>query len=90
MKIKALGIAPYDSMKYNMERLVEKYEQIDLDVYIGDLKRGVEIVQTITQDQYDVIISRGGTAELIKKISEIPVVEVDLSVYDILRAIKMA
>ena len=90
MKIKALGIAPYESMKYNMERLVEKYEQIDLDVYIGDLKKGVEIVQKVTQDQYDVIISRGGTAELIKKISEIPVVEVDLSVYDILRAIKMA
>ena len=36
------------------------------------------------------MISRGGTAELLKKETTLPVVEITFSVYDILRAIKMA
>ena len=90
LKIKALGIAPYESMKNMMEKLAENEPLIDLDVYVGDLSKGVGIVHNNIQEQYDVIISRGGTAEMIEKISPIPVMEIELSVYDILRAIKLA
>ena len=43
--IRILGIAPYDSMKNAMLRAAEKYPQIHLDVYIGNLERGAEIVR---------------------------------------------
>ena len=89
-KIKVLGIAPYEAMKTIMEKLARKRPQMDLDVYVGDLKKGVDIAQKYTQANYDVIISRGGTAEMIGKVTHIPVIEISLSVYDILRAMKLA
>lgn len=89
-KIKVLGIAPYSSMKQKMEELAEKFSQLDIDVYVGDLNEGVNIVLQNASNNYDVIISRGGTAQMIGEITSIPVIEITLSVYDILRAIKLA
>lgn len=88
--IRVLGIAPYDGMKTIMQKLSETRTDIDLDVYVGDLNKGVEIAKRNFHSNYDVIISRGGTAEMIGQITHIPVIEVTLSVYDILRAIKLA
>lgn len=89
-KIKVLGIAPYEAMKHMMEKLARKRPQMELDVYVGDLKKGVDIARSNLQSNYDVIISRGGTAEMIGKVTHIPVIEISLSVYDILRAMKLA
>jgi transcriptional regulator with PAS, ATPase and Fis domain len=89
-KIKVLGIAPYEAMKTAMQTVADERSDIDLDVYTADLHHGVEIVNHNLQGNYDVIVSRGGTAELVGKITSIPVVEISLSVYDILRAIKLA
>ena len=88
--IRILGIAPYKGMKAIMQGLAAERNDIDLDVFIGDLEQGVEIAQRNIHSNYDIIISRGGTAELINQITHIPVIEVALSVYDILRAIKLA
>ncbi|NCC07330.1 MAG: sigma-54-dependent transcriptional regulator [Clostridia bacterium] len=88
--IHVLGIAPYEGMKTAMERTAEEYPSIQLDVYTGDLEEGVAIVQSTQVNDYDCIISRGGTAELIRRVTDIPVVEIQLSVYDVLRAIKLA
>ncbi len=89
-RIKILGIAPYEGMKTIMQKLADNRNDLELDVYVGDLNKGVEIAQRNFHSNYDVIISRGGTAELIGRITRIPVIEVSLSVYDILRAIKLA
>ena len=89
-KTKILGIAPYEGMKALMMRLASQRDDIDLTVYVGDLEAGAEIASRHTFQDYDVILSRGGTAEMISSISPIPVVEIQLSVYDILRAMKLA
>ncbi|MEG2350252.1 MAG: PrpR N-terminal domain-containing protein [Hungatella sp.] len=89
-KVKALGIAPYEGMKSIMLKLAAERDDIALDVYVGDLNQGAEIAQRNFHSDYDVIISRGGTAEMIGKITDLPVIEITLSVYDILRAIKLA
>ena len=89
-KLKILGIAPYDGMKVLMEKVAEQRNDIILDAFVGDLYDGVEIVKNRSHYNYDAIISRGGTAELIEKVVDIPTIEVEFSVYDILRAIKLA
>lgn len=89
-KIKVLGVAPYEAMKAAIERLAKNRTDLELDVYVGDLTYGKELVQRHVDVNYDAIISRGGTAQLIEAVTEIPVVEITLSVYDILRAIKLA
>ena len=49
-----------------------------------------DIAMQLAHKNYDVIISRGGTAELIQSAVELPVIDISISVYDILLSIKLA
>lgn len=89
-KVKILGIAPYEGMKSIMSKIASQRDDIDLNVFVGDLNEGVEIAKRNIGSNCDVIISRGGTAQMISKITEIPLIEISISVYDILRTIKLA
>lgn len=89
-RIRILGIAPYEGMKSIMQKLAKERDDIELNVFVGDLHKGAEIAQKNFHEDFDIIISRGGTAELIGSITQLPVIEITLSVYDILRSIKMA
>lgn len=89
-KIRILGIAPYDGMRTALERAAEAYPQIQLDAYTGDLEAGVAIVQQTPPNTYHCVISRGGTAALIRKVTDLPVVDINISVYDVLRTMKLA
>lgn len=89
-QIRILAIAPYDSMRAAIERAAEAYPSMQVDAHTGDLEEGVQIVQRCQADKYDAIISRGGTAEMIRRTTDIPVVEIEMSVYDVLRSIKLA
>ena len=88
--IKVLAIAPYQGLLLLLEKESQKNPQIILDTAIGDLEEGVNIVSAYSSNSYDIIISRGGTAELLKNVVDIPVVEVPLSFYDIFKAIQMS
>lgn len=89
-QVRVLGIAPYEGMKRAMEHAAEEDPFLQLDVFIGDLEEGVSIAKEHAQEGYDCIISRGGTAELIRHVTDVPVIEIQISVYDVLRAIKLA
>lgn len=89
-KIKILGIAPYEAMKNTMDRLAKDQDEIELCCYVGDLNEGLEQINRHLNHSYDVIISRGGTAEMIRQTVHIPVIDIELSVYDILRTIRLA
>ena len=88
-KVKALAIAPYESMKNTLISIAATHNDIELTVFVGDLDEGVEIVRNHSVIDYDVIISRGGTAELLEKAVNIPIIEITFSIYDILSAIKL-
>ena len=68
-KVRILGIAPYEGMRSIMLKAAEARNDIDLTVYVGDLQEGAEIAKRSFHDNYDIIISRGGTAELIGQIT---------------------
>lgn len=89
-KIRILAIAPYASMKSLLIKLAKEYSNIDLTVTIGDLKKGVEIAKNNFHENYDIIISRGGTAKLIQQSVSLPVIEINTSAYDILRTLKLS
>ena len=90
IRTRILGIAPYDGMRTAMENAAQAYPNVLLDVQTGDLDEGQAIVQNIPPNTYDCIISRGGTADLIRRVTDLPVVDIQISVYDVLRAIKLA
>ena len=85
-KVKVLGIAPYEGMVNMMRAAAEKRDDISLTAFVGDLDSGAAIAGRYSIDDFDVIVSRGGTAEMIRRKSDLPVVEIPISAYDILRA----
>lgn len=85
-KIKALGIAPYEGIKNLMDKISEEKNEIEISTYTANLEDGINILKN-ADTNYEVIISRGGTARLIENYIDIPVVEISFTVYDILRSI---
>ena len=57
----------------------------EVDFFLGDLQDGVRIAHGLAYQKYDVIISRGGTAKVIRKAVDLPIVEVQITGYDALR-----
>ena len=88
-RIRVLGIAPYEGMKALMANLGEEYPQMDLTLFVGDREQGLEIAKSNFHGNYDAVISRGGTASMLRKDLSIPVIEIELSMYDILCALKL-
>lgn len=88
-KIRILAIAPYESMKMLMTETVKKFEDIDLTVFIGDLEQGLLLARHNFYSDYDVIISRGGTASMLREQLDLPIIEIEISPLDILRAMKL-
>lgn len=85
-----LGIAPYEGMRNLMVSIAQNMPDVEMTAFVGDLEPGAAIASHYTSNTIDVILSRGGTAELIRQHTTLPVVEVELSVYDILRSLKLA
>ena len=89
-KVKVLGIAPHETLMNALIKIAARRDDIALDCYMGDMNEGVEIARYHEGEGYDVIISRGATAHLLKDAVRIPVISVGFSAYDILRAIRLA
>ncbi|MDQ1000464.1 propionate catabolism operon transcriptional regulator [Neobacillus niacini] len=86
--MKVLAIAPYDGLK---ELIIElgRDQDFEIHVEVGDLEKGVELASRAVDQGFDIIISRGGTAELIQKKVSIPVIEIEVSGYDMLRVLTL-
>ncbi|MCI8950272.1 MAG: sigma 54-interacting transcriptional regulator [Lachnospiraceae bacterium] len=85
-KYRILGIAPYLNLKNAMVAAAEKYEEIEMTVYTGNLEDGVQLALQHMNQGFDLILSRGGTAEMLQKVASIPVVEIPITINDLLRA----
>lgn len=89
-KIKTLAIAPYNGLKDLINELAKERPELEVHTFVADMLDGVEIVKSIQEENYDAIISRAGTADLIRGVSELPVIDIKLSIIDMMRAMKLA
>ncbi|PTX64558.1 transcriptional regulator with PAS, ATPase and Fis domain [Melghirimyces profundicolus] len=87
--MKVLGIAPYPGLKKLMLELGDQEPSIDLFVEVGDLEEGLERARQASKEGYDLIISRGGTARLIRESVSLPVIDIPISGYDMLRVLTL-
>jgi len=88
--MKVVAIAPYNGLRELILQLGKNEKDIDLQVELGDLTQGVDIAKKAEKMGTDVIISRGGTAELIQKEVSIPVIDIEVSGYDMMRVLTLA
>jgi len=88
--VRILAIAPYEGLNIAINQAAQDFPGIETDIYTGDLSEGEAIFRSMRDKSYDAVISRGGTAELIRSQSELPVVEIRISARDVLRAMRLA
>ena len=88
-KIRILAIAPYEGMKGLMLEAAREFDDMEVNVFVGDLNQGLALARHNFYSDHDVIISRGGTASMLQEQLDLPVVEVEISLTEILRAMKL-
>lgn len=88
--IRILAICPYPGMAPLLQEVAAGYSNIQLTIEVGDLAQGLARAQEGFHGNFDVIISRGGTAQLLQKAISLPVVEITTSVYDVLCTLQRA
>ncbi len=81
-------IAPYKELYLLCKKIVNDYFYKDINVIFGDLSQGVEEAKKAVNRGTKIIISRGGTYKLIKEKVKIPVVEIKVSSFDLLKVFK--
>ena len=74
-------------MKEVLDSISAARDDVAVTTVVGNMARGVEAMQACDQSEFDVIISRGGTAKKLKEVSVLPVIEIELTPYDIRNAI---
>jgi len=88
-KTRILGIAPYDALKDTMIRIANERDDIELTVEVGVIEEGAEIAKRYESEDFDAILSRGGTKMEIEKVTSKPVFEIPISYFDLLNIIKL-
>jgi transcriptional regulator with PAS, ATPase and Fis domain len=87
--IKALVIVPYEGLFEMMKVIEQEVEDIQFQIELGNLYEGVDIAKDAENNGYHVIISRGGTASMIQEAVSIPVIDIQVSGYDVLRILTL-
>lgn len=75
-------IAPYTELA-SLSRGLCQDMNLDVAVYTGNMEDGLKVAKDISLQGVDLVISRGMTAELIRKGVDVPVVDINVSAFDV-------
>lgn len=90
MKMNVLAFAPYEAMRTTIREAQKNYPELSVDIVVGTYDDYLEKSDSIDLSQYDCVFARGYTAQMLKKTSVVPVSEIKVSLYDMLRVITTA
>ncbi len=83
-RIRVLAVAPYEQMREDIAQVAKDYPNIDTTIVVADLEHGVEAALSSLPSNYDVVISRGGTAQVLERSITVPVIPIEVSPLDAL------
>lgn len=89
-KYRILAVAPFKGFYDFFLQETRRRNDIAADIYSATLRETKDLIETLDLKKYEVIICRGRSGRLIKELSPIPVINVDFSSFDILRALQLA
>jgi len=89
MGIKTLVIAPYRGMAELVANMAPELEDFDITILQGDLTEVLPSLKQYEEEGYEIIISRGGTARLVREHTSIPLTEIKVSGFDIMRLLAL-
>jgi len=80
-------MAPYPEMAGLAKEICRDFDQ-PMIIAVGDLQEGLRKGKELVKKGVEVMISRGGTAKLLKEHLSIPIAEIKVTAYDILGALQ--
>ncbi|HDX7187756.1 TPA: sigma 54-interacting transcriptional regulator [Clostridioides difficile] len=83
-----LVIAPTKGTYEKSIHIVKKNKYTNIDVVFGNLKEGIPLAEKSINHGTRIIISRGGTYNMLKATYNIPIVEIKVDAYDIIKSYK--
>ena len=83
-----LFIAPNEAIQHIVEEIRPDYP-FQIDVQIGNIKNGQQLIDYAENHAYDAIICRGGTAMLFRNRSNLPVIEIGVCGADLLQSFRL-
>jgi PAS domain S-box-containing protein len=86
MREKVCFIAPYPELAA-LAYQVKGQSRVDFMIETGNLEEAIPVALDAQRDGTQVIVSRGGTAALLRRYVDIPVVEIYVTGYDVLKAL---
>lgn len=87
-KIRILAIVPYKSLHDQIVHIAESWPDMKISACIGELEDAARIAKE-KEHEYDIILSRGGTAEAIGKTVGLPIITLQPTPFDLLRIMRM-
>lgn len=86
-KSKILVTSPYPQFT-QLVKQVSREKQLEVKIIEALLEKAAELVyEEVHNAEYEVVVSRGGTAAAIRKVVDIPVVTAEFNDFDLLRAL---
>ncbi|RSL31422.1 PAS domain-containing protein [Salibacterium salarium] len=89
MTIKIGVLAPYQGLRDIAWSEAENIDHIEIEAVVGEMMEAVQPAIEMEQKGIEVLISRGGTADTIRDYVSIPVIDIEVSGYDILRILTL-
>ena len=90
-KPRILAVAPYEGLGTLFENAEKIRGNVQITVVVGNLYNGLQQARkAMSETDYDILISRGGTAELLRAQINKPILEIAITANDILHAVKLA
>lgn len=83
-------VAPIKAMPELAQQVIDNYGYSGVEVFRGNMSEGLESARQAIKEGAEVIISRGGTYEMIKAHTNLPVVEVKVTAFDLIESFKEA
>ena len=88
--VNILAVAPYDGLAAILEREARSYGDVSMTIVVGNLEDGLTAAVEQLVEPYDLILSRGGTADLLRDNLDMPVIDIKTSPFDVLQAVQLS
>lgn len=83
-----LFIIPYPSMKEDIQSILQRYPYVEATYAVGNVEESIAITGEVREHtSIDAIISRGGTAEILRSHFDIPVFSIPMTSNDLGKAL---
>lgn len=89
MNEKIIFVVPDEKLALKTEMVINELNE-DIEIYVGSYSEGLRHARRAVSEGTSIIISRGGTGNLIKKNVDIPVVNIEFGGYDVISSISKA